>query len=393
MPPARVLRSAVVVAVGLAVVVAVCRPLADRFFNDSKFLPPFDYLQYWAAGRLLLTGGDPYDADQLLALQEPAGWDRGQAVMMWNPPWALTLFAPAGLFPWRTGHLIWVLSQVGMAVGCGAALWRLYGGRGAAPVVVLAAVSFFPTMYLVTSGQCSGWLVAGVTGFLAAVRTGRPWLAAVLAVAAVKPHLLLPVWLVLALDATVSRRSRVLLGWGVLAGGLMAAAPLLADAGLWGKYLAALGRPATAAHPPLSGWWPPLIGFWVRRALAPDQFWIQAVPTGLAVVGTAAYWWRRRAGWDWAAELPVLVLVGLLAAPYGAWPTDLVLLMVPLAAAAARLAHAPARVRLGFAAAYVVCNAVALTGMSSEYFVWVTPAAGLGCWLAARTATRPLAPR
>ncbi len=377
---------------GVAVLLAVAGPLLQRFFADPKFLPPFDYLQYWAAGRLLLAGGDPYDADQLLALQEPAGWDRGQAVMMWNPPWALTLFAPAGLLPWRVGHLLWVLVQVGLGVGSGAALWRLAGGRGHWPLVVFAAVSFFPVVYLVTSGQCSGWLVAGVTGLLAAVRTGRPWLAAGLAVAAVKPHLLIPVWLVLALDATVSRRTRVLLGWGVLAGGLMAAAPLLADAGLWDKYLAALGRPATATHPPLSGWRPPLIGFWVRQAVAPDQFWIQAVPTGLAAVGTAVHWWRRRAGWDWARELPVLVLVGLLASPYGAWPTDLVLLMVPLAAAAARLADAPSRVRLGFAAAYVLCNAVALTGMSSEYFVWVTPAACLGCWVAARTPLRPPAP-
>ena len=65
---------------GLIVMVAILVYLISRLVAVPGLLAN-DYLAYWAAGRLNLTGGNPYAADQLLALQRGEGRTAG-AVMM-----------------------------------------------------------------------------------------------------------------------------------------------------------------------------------------------------------------------------------------------------------------------------------------------------------------------
>jgi len=35
-----------------------------------------DFIEYWAAAKLLLSGGNPYSAEQLLQLQRTVGWSK-----------------------------------------------------------------------------------------------------------------------------------------------------------------------------------------------------------------------------------------------------------------------------------------------------------------------------
>ena len=58
-----------------------------------------DHIQYWSAARVLLDGGNPYDPSALLDAQLAAGRQREDAILMWNPPWVLTLFVPLALGP------------------------------------------------------------------------------------------------------------------------------------------------------------------------------------------------------------------------------------------------------------------------------------------------------
>lgn len=369
-------RSAVAAAGGLAVLALVGGQLLARFYSDPAFLPPDDFLQYWAAGRLCATGGNPYDAGQLLPHQQAAGRPADKpAVVMWNPPWSLSLAMPFGLLPPRTAQLLWLAAQVVAHIFGADRLWAAYGGDPRArPWVWAAALGFFPTMYVVFAGQSGGWLLLGMTGLLLATTRGPAWAAILIPFAALKPHLFVPIWVVLALEAGRTRRGRAVFGWGVACGLAATLIPTLADPAVWDQYLAALNRPYDAAHPPLSGWRSPLIGYWVRRALAPEAFWIQAVPTVLVLLATPAYWWARRRTWDWSVELPRLVLAGLIAAPYGAWPYDQTVLLVPVAAGAARLVRHGTRGQVVSAFLLLgVVNAVALTVREGEYFVWVPP--------------------
>jgi hypothetical protein len=260
-------------------------------------------------------------------------------------------------------------------VFCADRLWRIYGGdRSYRPWVCAPAIAFFPVMYVIFAGQSGGWLLLGVTGLVLATTRGPMGAALLIPFAALKPHLFVPIWVVLALEAGRTRRGRAVFGWGVACGPAAMLVPAVADPEVWKQYLAALNRPYDAAHPPLSGWRSPLVGYWVRRTVAPEAFWIQAVPTVLVLLATPAYWWVRRRAWDWSAELPRLVLAGLIAAPYGAWPYDQTVLLVPVAAAATQLVRHGTRGQVVAAFAVLgVVNAVALTIREGEHFVWVPP--------------------
>jgi hypothetical protein len=369
-------RSAVVLLAGAAVIAAVGGKLLDRFYADPAFLKPHDFMQYWAAGRLNISGGNPYDADQVVELQKAAVRDEDRPTLMWNPPWALALTMPFGSLPMRTGQLCWLLAQLAAVVWVADAVWRVYGGpRKLRPLVCGGAILFYPVMYVIFLGQSGGWLLLGLAAFLVAAARGPLPIAALAALCALKPHLFVPFWLCLALNATRSRRGAALLGWGVLAGLAATLAAWAVNPAVWEQYVAAVFRPETANHRPLEGWKHPLIGYHLRFLIDPAAFWIQMVPTAAAAFGTVAYWWVRRKNWDWAVELPRLLFVGMIAAPYGAWEHDQLVLLIPVLSAAARLATAPNRVHLIVAVAvFVMLNAFALTRSESPEFIWLPPA-------------------
>ena len=102
------LRSALVLLVGGAALVSA----ADVVVRTPGFLVPRDFLEYWAAGRVNLRGGNPYHPDELLAEQKLADPAREHAVMMWNPPPALAVYMPLGALASRWATLIWVGLQL-----------------------------------------------------------------------------------------------------------------------------------------------------------------------------------------------------------------------------------------------------------------------------------------
>ena len=372
-------RSAVVATVGLAAMLAIGGLLLDRFYRDPSFLKPHDFLQYWAAGRLNAVGGNPYDADRVIELQRGAVRDEGRPTFMWNPPWVLALVMPFGLLPMRTGQLCWLLAQFAAVVWSADAIWNTYGGAAKdRPVIWAGSLLFYPVMYLILLGQSGGWLLLGLAAFL--VSASRQPLAAsphalLTALAAVKPHLFLPFWICLALNATRSRRGAVLLGWGVLAGLAAIVVAWLANPEVWSQYLAAMARPETDAHRPLAGWQHPLIGYRLRLLTDPTAFWIQMIPSAVVAAIAPVYWWVRRRDWDWRTELPRLLFAGLIAAPYGAWEHDQLVLLIPVLAGFSRLVRDGSRFQVLLGVLWLaVVNAVALTLRESQEFIWMPPA-------------------
>src|SRR5262245_61634802 len=53
-----------------------------------------DFGNYWCAARINLAGGNPYDHEQVLALERTIEPERTVAQMPWGPPWALALVSP-----------------------------------------------------------------------------------------------------------------------------------------------------------------------------------------------------------------------------------------------------------------------------------------------------------
>jgi hypothetical protein len=343
----------------------------DGLLADPAVMPPDDFVEYWAAGRLNVHGQDPYSPDLLLPLEQAAGRDTPEAVMMWNPPWTLSAAMPLGAMDARPAQLTWLLVNFAVILFCADRIWRLAGGpKENLWVAYVLALTFLPTFIVLRAGQITPLVLLGVVLFACLQRLGRSGLAGAAAVlVAIKPHLVILLWVAVAVEAVFHRRWATVIG-GVLVGLAATTWPLVANPAIFDQYLAAYRD-----HPPVQ-WMSLTLGTLLRLAFGWEKFWLNAVPLAF---GLAWFAWRNRRhrdSWDWADRMPALVLVSFVTAPYGAWHFDLVLLLLPIIHLAAKLTTAKDRARIGIAiVVYVAAGlgmlAINLAGITSIWFAWV----------------------
>ena len=360
--------------------------LAGRFqqlLADPAFWPPDDYVQYWAAGKLLLAGENPYSAELLLPLERAAGrrstatgaaGELDQAIMMWNPPWTLPLVMPLGLLPARVGQIVWFLLGLGCFLAAAALLWRVYNGPPDRQwLAFFLTFSFLPTFFALRAGQISPLVLLGLALFACFTAVNRLFLAGLAGVLlGIKPHLVYLLWPLMLAEAASTRR------FGLLLGGSLGGIALSTIAWGFNPAIFSLYWTELADRPPAQ-WVSLTIGSGLRWLLGEDEFGWQFLPVPLGLVFALIWWWQHRDCWHWPEQLPVLVLVSLLTAPYGAWHFDLILGLLPLIASAAALARLPSRRALvGFLIAVMMMNLVMVMlnqlNVSSLAFIWVTPA-------------------
>ena len=365
----------------LVVLALVGVRLAGKYLNSPDIPRPIDFLQVWAAGRLHLAGENPYDPTRMFELQHANRLPDDRASMMWNPPWALALVMPLGALPINAAQVIWLGLLFASVVGSAFLLWRLADGpRELRWLPVAAALTFAPTWFLLVGGQIAALTLLGVAGFLTALRVDRPFLAgACIALTAIKPHLFVPLAIGLVIDAIRSRDGRRIVLGGLAVALVAAVVATLPNPQVWNDYLAATTGAGSERHKSLTDWINPTIGAWVRSALPGRPFWVQWVPTIAAGIGFAIYWWRAGSVEHWGRVMAWVIPLGLLAAPYGSWMCDQVLLLVPLIALLARAAERPETAqRLWPVAVLLVLGSVAAIGMmvskvGQENYVWFAP--------------------
>src|SRR5262245_20276965 len=163
-PLASPARRLLVVAAGVVAISLLAWRLAT--LRVHTFFKPYDFVEYWAAGRLALEGQNPYDAEALLPPQRRIGWESSsEALMMWNPPWVLPLVMPLGAMNPAIGQLVWFALSLGTVLVCADFLWRAYGGpvehRWAGWVV---ALPFAPQLFALVVGQVPAPLLLGLLG-------------------------------------------------------------------------------------------------------------------------------------------------------------------------------------------------------------------------------------
>jgi hypothetical protein len=379
-----------------------------RLLADRTIMPPDDFVEYWAAGRLNAQGENPYQADILLPLEKEAGRvsfpvdssGHESAVMMWNPPWTLTVVMPLGLLDARLGQLLWLLLQLGVIFFCADWTWSYYQGpAGYRWLAWVLALTFVPTLIVLRAGQIGPLILLGIVGFLHYERKGQFFLAgAACVLIAIKPHLVFLFWIALVLwalggrgfgradnisntdsaGASPSRSERrrwaVLLG-GITTGLVATAIPMLCNPSVCRQYWYALTH-----HPP-EEWVSLTIGSILRLLFGANHFWLQVVPAIPALVWFGFHWRRHHATWNWGEQMPLLVLVSFLTTFYGAWPFDLVVLLLPVVQAAV-WAVQERRLRIPALIVYLPIDTLALVlnlaGVTSICFIWMTPALLMG---------------
>jgi len=345
-------------------------------------LPPDDFVEYWAAGRLQLTGENPYSPEQLFALQQSAGWTDDVPLMMWNPPWTLSLVMPLALVDYAIGRGLWFLLNLALVLVCADWTWRFYGGPSRYRWLArLVSFTFLPTVVVLYVGQIGLLILAGVAGFLHFESRRQWWLAGAAAVLiAIKPHLLYLFWVALLLWAVDGRRWTVLLGGG-LAGLVATGIPLLFNSAVISQYIH-----TTINEPPLY-WMTPTFGSLLRMLFGQDKQWLQFVPTALGALWFLFYWRRQRHTWVWDEQMPLLLLVSLVTTSHR-WTFDQVVLLPAVIQATVWLLHSRQRLAIGLATViYLAINALPLLPIvpTGDFWrMWTAPALLLGYLLLRR---------
>ena len=280
-----------------------------------------DFVEYWSAGRLNITGGNPYLRDALFTLQQQAGWPEAEALMMWNPPWVLTLATPFALPGYPLGRLLWLFTNIAIVFVSADTLWRDYGGAPRRRWISWGlSFAWLPTLMALAIGQISPFILLGAVGFLHFIRRRRwEWAGAAAILMSINPHLLYLFWLALILWIIAERRWRVLLGCGLALVALLAVA-LISNPVVIFQYVDA------STHKAPLNLVTPTFGAALRYLLGWSRSWLQFVPTVLGIIWFLAYW-LRRSTWDWAQEMPLLLLVSVVSRSFG-WTFDLVVLLV-----------------------------------------------------------------
>lgn len=287
-----------------------------------------DFVQYWVVGQLLVHGENPYGVEENLRLERAIGVERPYPAfnIAPNPPVIFWLALPLGLAGIRTAAMLWLLLLIaGLAVSI-RIVWILNGRPSGG--LHLLSLCFMPVIYCVMIGQLGILMLLCVALFLL-LHDSRPFTAgAVLAFCLVKPHLFVPLGLVLVLWVFSRRSYRVLVGFA-LALAAMSAIAFLLDPRAWAQW-AQLMRSLALIERPV-----PTLSMWFRRMVDWQATWLQFVPEAAGCAWGAWYFWTRRDRWDWMDQGLLLMIVSVGCAPF-AWVTDEALLLPAILTAAYR---------------------------------------------------------
>jgi hypothetical protein len=266
-----------------------------------------DFASYWATGQQLAHHANPYDASVMGDLERTAGYTGQGSYYMRNPPWALPLVLPLGYVSARIAVLPWSLLMLGLLFLSVQLLQPVLGLSGWQ--LRLLGCAFPPALQCVVVGQTSLFVLLGLVLFLRLHRTRPVWAGAALWLCTLKPHLFLPFGLILLVWIILTRQYRILLG-AVAAAAASCLAALWIDPAGFSQYWRWAHDSGISAQPV------PCLGVLLRRLIDPGAQWLVFVPAILACAWALAYFWPRRASWDWIENGSLLMLVSIVAAPY-----------------------------------------------------------------------------
>ncbi len=296
---------AIAVASGLALLVTAL--LLAMLPAAGHLASSCDFISYWATGQQLVHHANPYDPIAMERIEHAAGWAGTGAYYMRNPPWALPLAWPLGLFSIRVAVLPWSLLLFAVLAVSVRMLWKMFGTRTRR--VDLLGYAFPPALLCVVMGQTSLLALLGLVLFLRFHRTHPVWAGAALWLCTLKPHLFVPFAVVVLAWIVVSRSYRILLGAGI-AGAVSCLLTVWIDPGAFAQYLA-WARTSGISEQPV-----PCLAVLLRKMIDPSATWLVLVPCMLACAWALQYFYDRRERWDWLEHGSLLVLVSLVVAPY-----------------------------------------------------------------------------
>ena len=286
-----------------------------------------DSIAYWATGRLIVHGENPYDVNAVAMLEKEQGYS-GYPLVLRTPPWSLFMVLPLGLFTPYSASLLWLVVLIAALVGSVHMCMRILSvpsaSRSAFQVI---AYTFAPVLACLYLGQMGLLMLFGFVVFLR-FHSERPFLAgAALLLPLAKPHVSSIFWIAFILWVIPKNRRAIAVG---CLSALIAATVIgiAVDLTAFRDYSSALESQSIGRLfiPALSGV--------LRLLFFRSAFWVQFVPMLLGLVWFSQFWAVNRSRWNWCDHGLTTLVVSILVTPY-AWMSDEVILLPAMMQAAA----------------------------------------------------------
>ena len=365
-----------------------------------------DFIQYWSAFQLLISGQNPYDIQSMRLLQESLGND-SLTIMMWAPPWTAVLLAPVLLLPFSSSAQFWFITNVFLFFFSAVLLSKRFSKNDRANTYgILSAVFFYPIYENLLWGQISVFLLFFLSLFFFLITTPESkrgkyhdyWIGISLIPLTTKPHLLYLLYL--SVFIWVFRTKR----WNVLVASLGSLSLLIIitvaisphSITYWLQSL--FSTPSDSNIPSVMQWKSAAFSSSLRELLTRHQSTPPIWPMWflpLAACGALAFYYMKK-DFTWQHHLPTILCISLITTPYG-WLYDYSLLLVIQCAVVcySLQLHVSKQTRLLLVGSLVLIQLAILTlsiqpwSNQASYF-WL-PLAMLGVYLIAEYLFIPIA--
>ena len=354
--PWRVLAAACILAFGAGIFVFAVS-------NDSAGQK--DFIEYWSSGQQLVHGANPYDSAAIFQLERSASFDGDHPLISFSPPVVLVLALPLGYLSAKAGVILWLLAILIALVLSIRMIREMHGNPDNR--LHLLGYCFAPVLACLMAGQLGIFLLFGIVFFLR-FHKSWPFCAGVLLLpCALKPHLFLPVAVVVLLWAIDTKKYRVLGGLvtAIVAGSIIVTGY---DHAVWSQYQAMM----RVAHP--LDLFIPTLSLMLRLVIDKDATSIQFVPEAIASLWGIWYFVSRRGRWNWNQQGLLLLLVSAICTPYAFFSDEAMLLPAVLGAVYAAQDRDRSLIPFGVVAGAALIEVFASVKMTSPFYLWTVPA-------------------
>jgi hypothetical protein len=283
-----------------------------------------DFVDFWAAARLLLDGRNPFSPAEVLELQQSVGMSEAKPLLMWNPPWTLSIILPFGALDYHASQFAWMLLHVFSILVAAQKLWVVYGNsekKSYLPWII--ALTFVPAWFVLIIGQISPLVLLGIVGFLYFEKKQKSFFAgASLVLVSIKPHLVYLFWIGLIVWIWKKRRWHIVLG-AFTAGVIATAIPLIIDPLVYVQFIDMYRFPGRSTPFELPA---PSLGSLLTLYVPHGKFPIQFLPPLAGTLWFLSYWQHYKESWNWPEQIPLMILVSMTFGFY-AWTYDYVLML------------------------------------------------------------------
>lgn len=187
----------------------------SRWENPLSLFGTRDFIAFWGGIQVIARGKNPYQAEEVLKVQQEVYPNYTEAQVFLNPPFAIPLFYPLLRWSFSVSYLLWMLVNVSALFGSVFILLKaMDAGRRTRIFSFVGTLLFLPALYCLWMGQLSilmlyffmiGWNFWQKKRFLLS--------GAFFALLGLKPHLVLVVGMAFVVETLRHRRFSAALGF------------------------------------------------------------------------------------------------------------------------------------------------------------------------------------